>query len=60
MIPMLETPTYKFSWLDILWRLLLTLLILIALTGFSLTVFNNLTTQPDARVLPTLTQETVK
>ena len=57
---MLETPVYKFSWLDIGWRLLLTLLILVALTGFSLTVFNNLTTQPDARVLPTLTQETVK
>lgn len=56
---MINTPEHsntQFSWPDILWRLLLTILILILLTGFSLTVFGHLTSQPDSRALPTLTQ----
>lgn len=47
----------QFSRNDLLWRLVITLIILAMLTGFSLTVFNTVTTQPDTRVLPTLIQE---
>jgi len=56
---MLNTPNQadQFSWPDILWRLVITILILVMLAGFSLTIFNNVTAQSDARVLPTLTQD---
>lgn len=38
----------------ILWRLILTGLLLMVLAGSSLTIFNGITPQPDTRVLPTL------
>jgi hypothetical protein len=42
---------------DILWRLLLTVLLLLALAGFGLTIFDTVTTRSDAQVLPPLSQE---
>ncbi len=56
---MLKTPNQgdQFSWPDILWRLAITILILVMLTSFSVTIFGNVTTQSDARALPTLTQD---
>lgn len=47
----------QFTWQAILWRLLLTLLLLLLLAGSGLTVFSNVTVRPDTHVLPTLTQE---
>jgi hypothetical protein len=43
------------TWQSILWRLLLTALLLLMLAGSSLTIFSPITTRPDTRVLPTLT-----
>jgi len=56
---MLNTPNHgkiQFTWQDMLWRLLVTLLLLLFLAGFGLTVFNTVTNQPDTQVLPTLPQ----
>jgi hypothetical protein len=43
------------TWQSILWRLLLTALLLLILAGSGLTVFGNVATRPDTRVLPTFT-----
>jgi hypothetical protein len=45
---------FQLTWSMILWRLLLTALLLLFLAGFGVTIFNNMTTRPDTRVLPTL------
>ncbi len=47
----------QFTWQAILWRLVLTGLLLLFLAGFGLTIFNTMTTRPGAHVLPPLTQE---
>ncbi len=48
----------RFTWQDILWRLLLTGLLLLFLAGSGLTtIFSTATTRPDAHVLTPLTQE---
>ena len=47
----------QFAWPDLLWRLVFTLLLLVVLAGFGLTIFKTVTTRSDVRVLPPLTQE---
>ncbi len=47
----------QFSWADILWRLLLTLLLLLALAGPGLTIFKTVTSHPETEILPPLVQE---
>lgn len=62
--PMINNPyqapaaNIQVTWKAMLWRLLLTALLLLTLLGSNLTIFRSVTTQPDAHVLPTLTQET--
>jgi hypothetical protein len=46
----------QLTWHSILWRLVLTALLLLILAGSSVTIFNTVTTHPGTRVLPTLTQ----
>jgi hypothetical protein len=48
----------QFTWQSILWRLVLTALLLLILAGSGMTIFSNVTSRPDARVLPTLTHKT--
>jgi hypothetical protein len=48
---------YQLTWQAMIWRLILTALLLLLLTISGLTIFNSVTNQPDARVLPTLTYE---
>jgi nucleoside recognition membrane protein YjiH len=50
--------TIQLTWQSILWRLLLTALLLLILAGSSVTIFNTVITHPGTRVLPTLTQGT--
>lgn len=45
----------RFTWQAILWRLLLTGLLLLVLAGSGLTIFSTATTRPDTQVLPQLT-----
>jgi hypothetical protein len=47
----------QISWQDIFWRLLITLLLLLALAGPGLTIFSAVTAKPEAQVLPTLMQD---
>ena len=47
-----------FTWQALLWRLLLTLLLLLALAGPGLTLFKAITSRPGTRALPALTQQT--
>ena len=47
----------RFTWQAILWRLLLTGLLLLVLAASGLTIFSSVTTRSDAHVLPPLTQE---
>jgi hypothetical protein len=47
----------QFNWQAILWRLLLTLFLLLALAGPGLTVFKSVISRPGARALPGLVQE---
>jgi hypothetical protein len=47
----------QLSWQALLWRLLLTLLLLLALAGPGLTLFRNVTNRSGTRALPTLGQE---
>lgn len=47
----------QISWQDIIWRLLITLLLLLALAGPGLTLFSAVTAKPEAQVLPTLVQD---
>lgn len=49
-------PDIQLSWQNILWRLLLTLLLLLFLSGSGLTTFRVITNGPGAHALP---QETV-
>ncbi|MBN1219781.1 MAG: hypothetical protein JXM69_12700 [Anaerolineae bacterium] len=44
----------QLTWQMILWRLLLTVLLLVILAGSGVTIFSSVTTRADARVLPTL------
>jgi hypothetical protein len=48
---------YQLTRQAMLWRLILTALLLLFLTISSLTIFKNVTSQPDAQVLPTLPYE---
>lgn len=52
-----NNPIVQLSWQALLWRLLLTLLLLSALAGPGLTLFRNVTNQAEARALPPLRQE---
>jgi len=45
------------TWQSLLWRLVLTGLLLLLLAGSGVTIFHNATSRSDARVLPTLTVE---
>jgi hypothetical protein len=47
----------QLSWQALLWRLLLTLLLLLALAGPGLTLFRSVTNGSSARTVPTLGQE---
>jgi hypothetical protein len=49
--------TVQLSWQAIFWRLLITLLLLLALAGPGLTIFSTVTAKPDAQVLPTFTRD---
>jgi hypothetical protein len=48
------------SWQSLLWRLVLTGLLLLLLAGSGVTIFHNATSRPDAHVLPTLTVEGIE
>ncbi len=47
----------ELSWQALLWRLLLTLLLLLALAGPGLTLFRSVTNRSGSRTLPALSQE---
>lgn len=49
--------TIQFNWLALLWRLLLTLLLLLALAGPGLTIFRSLIDRPGTQALPSLTHQ---
>jgi hypothetical protein len=49
--------TVQLTWQAIFWRLLITLLLLLALAGPGLNIFSAVTARPDTQVLPTLTQD---
>jgi hypothetical protein len=49
-------PSLEFSWQALLWRLLLTLLLLLALAGPGLTFFKSVTSRPGTRALPSLVE----
>ena len=53
-----NNPTVQFTWQALLWRLLLTLLLLSALAGPGLTLFRSVTSRSEAQTLPPLSQET--
>ncbi|MBN1991139.1 MAG: hypothetical protein JW953_00430 [Anaerolineae bacterium] len=46
------------TWQSVLWRLVLTALLLLMLAGSGITIFSNATSRPGAQVLPTLTGST--
>ncbi len=47
----------ELSWQALLWRLLLTLLLLLALAGPGLTLFRSVTSRTGTRTLPAVSQE---
>ena len=49
--------TIEFTWQALLWRLLLTLLLLLALAGPGLTLFRSVTNHSGTKVLPGLSRE---
>jgi len=49
--------TVHLTWQALLWRLLITLLLLLALTGPGLTIFSTVTAKPEAQVLPPLARD---
>lgn len=53
---MIKNPdsSIEFRWQALLWRLLLTLLLLLALAGPGLTFFKSVTSRPGTRALPSL------
>jgi len=62
MVNQLNSPpmvNIQVTWQSLLWRLVLTGLLLLLLAGSGVTIFHNATSRPDARVLPTLTVESV-
>jgi hypothetical protein len=52
----LDIAHIRFTWQALLWRLLLTGLILLLLAGSRLTIFNSATSRPDTHVLPPASQ----
>jgi hypothetical protein len=59
MVPMINQNNIQLTWPDILWRLILTLFLLVALAGSGITLFKSVTDQPNSQVLPALTHETL-
>ena len=53
-----NNPTVQLTWQALLWRLLLTLLLLLALAGPGLTLFRSITNRSGTQTLPGLGQET--
>lgn len=51
-----DQPNIQFSWSDLLWRLLVTLLLLLALAGPGLSLFKSVTTRPETSTLPPFSQ----
>jgi len=52
---MINQPNYgdiKFTWQGMLWRLVLTVLLLVVLAGSAVTIFQDLTSPPGTQVLP--------
>ncbi len=55
---MVNSPSpVRFTWQALLWRLLLTILLLLALAGPGLTLFHHAIDPSEAPVLPTLSQK---
>jgi len=50
----------QFTWQAIFWRLLVTVLLLLALAGPGLTIFRAVTAKPDTPVLPTAPPQTIE
>jgi len=46
------------TWHPLVWRLVLTVILLFILAGSGLTIFSSIIGRPDAQVLPTVTFET--
>ena len=53
-----NSSTIQFTWQALLWRLLLTLLLLLALAGPGPTIFRNMTNQTEGTTSPGLGQRT--
>jgi hypothetical protein len=51
-----NSSTIQFTWQALLWRLLLTLLLLLALAGPGPTIFRNMTNRTERTTLPGLSQ----
>ncbi|MBI1881975.1 MAG: hypothetical protein HYR94_27685 [Chloroflexi bacterium] len=49
--------TNQFTWQALLWRLLLTLLLLLALAGPGLTIFRSVTSRSGTQAIPGLSQD---
>jgi hypothetical protein len=52
-----DNPTFQLTWQALLWRLLLTLLLLLALAGPGLTLFRSVTSRSSTQTLPRLSQQ---
>jgi hypothetical protein len=52
-----DNPTFQLTWQALLWRLLLTLLLLLALAGPGLTLFHSVTSRSSTQTLPRLSQQ---
>lgn len=52
-----DNPTFHLTWQALLWRLLLTLLLLLALAGPGLTLFRSVTSRSTTQTLPRLSQQ---
>jgi hypothetical protein len=55
-----STVNIQVTWQSLLWRLVLTGLLLLLLAASGMTMFHNATSHPEARVLPTLTLENIE
>ena len=49
---------FYLSWQAIIWRLALTILLLLLLAGSGFTIFKSVTTRPEASVLPAISIQT--
>ena len=56
-VPMINQKSVQLTWHDILWRLLLTVLLLVVLAGSGISLFKSAINHPNTQVLPTLTHE---